>query len=311
MTRRARSVDRGQRRQAPPGSRGEKPAGAATPPRPPAGPCGRSATRRRARRRLPGSRASAAVPSTAGLARADLVDRRAGSRSHSASVVSPTLGPRRVDQLEQRGAAEQIEVVRVGVALEKRRAVTSGAGPAAGQPIEPALVPALRVLRTIDALKQARVHDHERRRTPATRATGHNGDSIARARTPSTAGPRRRTASSEPAVRNQRGDVRSSAAIRSRRPARRAAYSALGRWSVVGGRWSQRGGHARLRLAAGLATAAFAGVFFFALTASRLFRSASIRLTTFGGASTAGATISSPAIFASMIRCSPSRYSSL
>ncbi len=48
-----------------------------------------------------------------------------------------------------------------------------------------------------------------------------------------------------------------------------------------------------------------------ALTASRLFFSASIRFTTFGGASTAGATTSSPAIFASMIRCSPSRYSSL
>src|SRR5438067_31134 len=48
-----------------------------------------------------------------------------------------------------------------------------------------------------------------------------------------------------------------------------------------------------------------------ALTVSRLFLSASIRFTTFGGALGAAAeTISSPAIFASMIFCSPSRYSS-
>jgi hypothetical protein len=69
--------------------------------------------------------------------------------------------------------------------------------------------------------------------------------------------------------------------------------------------------YARLRFAAAWATAAFAGFFFVALTASRLFFSASIRLTTLGGASTAGATISSPAILASMMRCNPSRYSSL
>ena len=51
--------------------------------------------------------------------------------------------------------------------------------------------------------------------------------------------------------------------------------------------------YARLRLAAGWATAAFAGFFFVVLTASRLFFSASIRLTTLGGVSTAGATITS------------------
>jgi hypothetical protein len=61
--------------------------------------------------------------------------------------------------------------------------------------------------------------------------------------------------------------------------------------------------YARLRFAAGGATAAFAGFFFVALTASRLFFNASIRLTTRGGASTVGATISSPAILASMMRC--------
>ncbi len=64
-------------------------------------------------------------------------------------------------------------------------------------------------------------------------------------------------------------------------------------------------------LATGFATAALAGCFFFALTASRLFLSASIRLTTLGGASTVCATTSSPAIFASMMRWSPSRYSSV
>ena len=64
--------------------------------------------------------------------------------------------------------------------------------------------------------------------------------------------------------------------------------------------------HARLRFWAGWATAALAGFFFVAVTAWRLFFSASIRLTTLGGVSTAGATISSPAILASMMRCSPS-----
>jgi hypothetical protein len=58
--------------------------------------------------------------------------------------------------------------------------------------------------------------------------------------------------------------------------------------------------YARLRFAAGWATAAFAGFFFVVLTASRLFFNASIRLTTLRGVSTAGATISSPTILASM-----------
>ena len=56
---------------------------------------------------------------------------------------------------------------------------------------------------------------------------------------------------------------------------------------------------------------ALAGFFFSALTESRLRRSASIRSTTFGGSCTSGATISSPAILASMILRSPSVYSSL
>ena len=70
--------------------------------------------------------------------------------------------------------------------------------------------------------------------------------------------------------------------------------------------------YARLRLGAAAAlpfsTIALAGAFFFALTASRLLLSASIRLTTFGGASTCCATTSLPSIFASMISCRPSRY---
>ena len=55
--------------------------------------------------------------------------------------------------------------------------------------------------------------------------------------------------------------MRSSAAIRSRRAARRAVYSVVGdQWSVTWWRLSVAGhAHARLRLAAGLATAAFAG----------------------------------------------------
>ena len=69
---------------------------------------------------------------------------------------------------------------------------------------------------------------------------------------------------------------------------------------------------ARARFFAGAAFAAprtgstLAVRFFVVLTASRLLRSASIRLTTRAGASTAVATISWPAIFASMIAFSPS-----
>jgi hypothetical protein len=57
-----------------------------------------------------------------------------------------------------------------------------------------------------------------------------------------------------------------------------------------------------LRFCAGFATAAFAAFFLPPLTASRLFLSASIRLTTFGGVAAVGATISSPATLASMMR---------
>src|SRR5207249_9625698 len=52
------------------------------------------------------------------------------------------------------------------------------------------------------------------------------------------------------------------------------------------------------------------GFFFVELIESRLFLSASIRFTTFGGASTSGVTISRPSIFASMISRRPSWYSS-
>src|SRR5262249_662150 len=64
--------------------------------------------------------------------------------------------------------------------------------------------------------------------------------------------------------------------------------------------------HARARLRSG-AVARTSVVFFLpALTASRLFRSASIKLTTLGGASISGATTSRPSIFASMISRRPS-----
>src|SRR5207247_1673542 len=52
-------------------------------------------------------------------------------------------------------------------------------------------------------------------------------------------------------------------------------------------------------------TSIVAGFFFVELIESRLFLSASIRLTTFGGASTSGVTISRPSIFASMISRRP------
>src|SRR5262249_11169489 len=58
--------------------------------------------------------------------------------------------------------------------------------------------------------------------------------------------------------------------------------------------------YARLRLGAAatlpFSTTAFAGAFFLSLTRSRLLRSASMRLTTFGGSSTCGAMTSRPAI---------------
>ena len=53
-----------------------------------------------------------------------------------------------------------------------------------------------------------------------------------------------------------------------------------------------------------------AGCFFDALIVSRLFRSASIKLTTLGGASGSGVTTSRPAILASMTSRRPSWYSS-
>src|SRR5262249_31749255 len=70
--------------------------------------------------------------------------------------------------------------------------------------------------------------------------------------------------------------------------------------------------HARALFLGSAARAAnAAGVFLFAEVESRLLRSASMRLTTFGGASISGATISRPSILASMISRRPTWYSSL
>src|SRR5262249_46861445 len=70
-----------------------------------------------------------------------------------------------------------------------------------------------------------------------------------------------------------------------------------------------REGHARARFRSGAERTA-SGFFFDALTASRLLRNASMRFTTFGGASISCATTSRPSTFASMISRSPSWYSS-
>jgi hypothetical protein len=66
----------------------------------------------------------------------------------------------------------------------------------------------------------------------------------------------------------------------------------------------------RFRLGGGFGDGGFTGFFFSALTVFRLRRSASIRSTTFGGSCTSVATISSPAILASMMLRRPSLYSS-
>src|SRR5262249_19446970 len=77
---------------------------------------------------------------------------------------------------------------------------------------------------------------------------------------------------------------------------------------------SQRMSHARARFLVGaeaIGATGAAAFFLPELIESRLLRSASIRLTTLGGASTSGATISRPSIFASMISRRPTWYSSL
>src|SRR5262245_47567389 len=96
-------------------------------------------------------------------------------------------------------------------------------------------------------------------------------------------------------------------------------------WQAVGGRRRQltdvsaalaraSPGHARLRLPSSFAARVSIGgaaFFLFALIESRLLRSASIRLTTLGGASISGATISRPSSLAWMISRRPTWYSSL
>ncbi len=62
---------------------------------------------------------------------------------------------------------------------------------------------------------------------------------------------------------------------------------------------------ARFLAGAAISVTGGAGVFFFELIVSRLLLSASIRLTTFGGASTSWTTTSRPSIFASMISRRP------
>ena len=80
------------------------------------------------------SRASAAArrppPAARGPRRA-----RAGARSQSASVVLAGFGARRVQQLEERRRAEQVEVARVRMALEKR--CSAAARVPAQRPVEP------------------------------------------------------------------------------------------------------------------------------------------------------------------------------
>ena len=83
---------------------------------------------RRARRDPRGSRASSAARRRPPGARAP---RRCGARAKPVGErVLAGFGARRVEQLEQRSAAEQIEVACVRVIVEEPRAVAAGAGPA-------------------------------------------------------------------------------------------------------------------------------------------------------------------------------------
>src|SRR3954449_5875635 len=59
------------------------------------------------------------------------------------------LGPRGVEQLEQRAGPEEVEIPGVGMALEKTRTVRSAARPAALDPVHAAKVEPPRACRTI------------------------------------------------------------------------------------------------------------------------------------------------------------------
>ena len=69
----------------------------------------------------------------------DLVDRRGRSEPVGERLFAG-LGARRVEQLEERAGPEQIEIARVGMALEKSRAVAAASRPRAVEPLQAALV---------------------------------------------------------------------------------------------------------------------------------------------------------------------------
>jgi hypothetical protein len=72
------------------------------------------------------------------------------------------FGPGRVQQLEERRAAEQIEIARVRMIAHEMPAVAAGAGPATVQAFESSEIHALRATGALDPFEDARVDDGQR-----------------------------------------------------------------------------------------------------------------------------------------------------
>ena len=98
------------------------------------------------------------------LPRLDLVDRRGRSEPVGKRLLAG-FGPRGVEQLEQRGGPEEIEIARVGMAAEKSGAIRSASRPRAVEALEPALV---EPSRAASALDRARARGRGRRPAPRT-----------------------------------------------------------------------------------------------------------------------------------------------
>lgn len=95
------------------------------------------------------------------LAQRDLIARGAGAQPVRERALSD-LSPRRIQQLEHRSAAEQIQIARVGMTFAEMRSVAPSSCPLVEQPVDPALVHAPRLIGPLAPLEQPRVDDEKR-----------------------------------------------------------------------------------------------------------------------------------------------------
>ena len=98
------------------------------------------------------------------MPRLDLVDRR-GRSDPCGKRLFAGFRARGVEQLEQGGGPEEIEIPRVGMAAEKSCAIRSAPRPRAVDALQPALVETSRAASALDALEHAGMDDdqhHER-----------------------------------------------------------------------------------------------------------------------------------------------------